>query len=101
VSFQVPYFFKFKLFFNDEPNVTLDLLPHVASNVQAASSNIISLSLSRIPKSRKNGKESVEFVEPFEKKPRRSYEKTCVFQDMWACHFPWVEAIVGENGLVA
>ncbi len=34
-------------------------------------------------------------------KPRRSYEKTCVFQDTWACHFPLVEAIVGEDGLVA
>ncbi len=24
-----------------------------------------------------------------------------MFQDMWACHFSWVEAIVGEDGLVA
>jgi hypothetical protein len=24
-----------------------------------------------------------------------------VFQDTWACHFPLVEAIVGEDGLVA
>jgi hypothetical protein len=98
---QVPISFKFKLFFSGEPNVTLDPLPHVASNVQAASSSTISPSSSRNLESRKNGKEPVEFVEPFEKKPRRSYEKTCVFQDMWACYFPWVEAIVGEDGLVA
>ncbi len=81
--------------------MTLDSLPHVASNVQAASSSTISPSSSRNPESGKNGKELVEFVEPFEKKPRRSYEKTRVFQDMWACRFPWVEAIVGEDGLVA
>jgi len=24
-----------------------------------------------------------------------------VFQDTWACHFPWAKAIVGEDGLVA
>jgi len=49
----------------------------------------------------RNGKEPFEFVEPFEKKPQRSYEKTRVFQDTWACHFPWVEIVVGEDGLVA
>ncbi len=24
-----------------------------------------------------------------------------MFQDMWACRFPWAEAVVGEDGLVA
>jgi hypothetical protein len=24
-----------------------------------------------------------------------------VVQDMWACRFPWVEIVVGEDGLVA
>jgi len=48
-----------------------------------------------------NGKETFEFVKPFEKKPQRSYEKTRVFQDMWDRHFPWVEIVVGEDGLVA
>ncbi len=24
-----------------------------------------------------------------------------MFQDTWACHFPWVKAIVGEDGLLA
>jgi hypothetical protein len=62
--------FKFMLFFNGEPNVASNLLPHVASNVQAASSNnIISLGSNSNPKSKKNGKELIEFVEPFEKKP--------------------------------
>jgi hypothetical protein len=65
----VPFLKKFKLFFNNEPNVTLDLLPHVTFNVQAASSSTISPSSNRNLKSKKNGKEFVEFVEPFEKKP--------------------------------
>jgi hypothetical protein len=43
----------------------------------------------------------VEFVEPLEKKPWMSYEKTHVSQDTWAYCFPWAEAIVGEDGLVA
>jgi hypothetical protein len=42
VPFQVPKNFKFKLFFSGEPNATSNLLPHVASNVQAASSSTIS-----------------------------------------------------------
>jgi hypothetical protein len=93
--------FKFKLFFSSEPNVISDSLPHVAYNVQAASSSTISCSSSNNPKSRRNGKELVEFVEPLKKKPQKSYEKTRVFQNTWACHFPWAEAIVGEDGLVA
>jgi hypothetical protein len=76
-------------------------LPHVASNVQVASSNTISPSSSSNLESKRNGKELVEFVEPLEKKPWRSYEKTRVFQDMRACHFPWAEVVVGEDGLVA
>jgi len=65
------------------------------------SSGTISPSSSSNPESRINGKEHVEFIEPLEKKPRRFYEKTRVFQDTWACRFPWVEANVGEDGLVA
>jgi hypothetical protein len=44
-------------------------LPHVASNVQVASSNTISPSSSSNLESKRNGKELVEFVEPLEKKP--------------------------------
>jgi hypothetical protein len=61
--------FKFKLFFNDELDVTSNLLPHVASNVQATSNSTISPSSNINPKSRRNGKEVVEFVEFLEKKP--------------------------------
>jgi hypothetical protein len=61
--------FKFKLFFNDELDATSYLLPHVASNVQATSSSTISPSSNINPKSRRNGKEVVEFVEFLEKKP--------------------------------
>ncbi len=99
--FQVPKNFKFKLFFSGEPNVTSNLFPHIAFSVQVASNNTISPSWSSNPESRRNGKEHVEFVEPLEKKPQRSYEKTHVFQDMWAYHFPWVKIVVGEDGLVA
>jgi len=98
---QVPNNFKFKLFFNSELYTTLDSFSHVASNVQVASSSTISLSSSSNPESKRNGKEPIEFVELLEKKLRRFYEKTCVFQDTWAYHFPWAKAIVGEDGLVA
>ncbi len=98
---QVPKNFKFELFFNDELDATSDLFSHVASNVQVASISIISLSSSSNPKSKRNGKEHVEFVKPLKKKPRIFYEKTCVFQDTWAYCFPWAKAIVGEDGLVA
>jgi hypothetical protein len=63
--------------------------------------SLISPSSSSNPKSRRNGKELVEFVEHFEKKLQRSYEKTHVFQDTWAYCFPCAEVIVGEDGLVA
>jgi hypothetical protein len=76
-------------------------LPHVASNVQAASSNIISPSSSINPKSKRNGKELVEFVEPLEKKSQRFYEKTHVCQDTWAYCFPRVVTVVGEDGFIA
>ncbi len=56
-SLQVLNFFKFKLFFSNEPYSTLDLLPHVASNVQTASSNTISPSSSSNLESKINGKE--------------------------------------------
>jgi len=49
--------------------VTSNLLPHVASNVQATSNSTISPSSSINPESRRNGKEVVEFVEFLEKKP--------------------------------
>jgi hypothetical protein len=76
-------------------------LTHVASNLQATSNSTISPSSTSNPKNKINGKEHVEFVEPLKKKPRRSYEKTRVFQDIWACCFPWAETIIGEDGLVA
>ncbi len=47
---QVPKILKFKLFFNNELDVTLDLSPYVASNVQVTSSSTISLSSSSNPK---------------------------------------------------
>jgi hypothetical protein len=99
--FQMLNFLKFKLFFNSEPKAISNLLFHIAFNVQAASSNTISPSSSSNHESRINGKENVEFVEPLEKNPRRSYENTRVFQDTWACPFLWVEIVVGEDGLVA
>jgi hypothetical protein len=64
----VPKNFKFKLFFNGELNATSNSLPHVAFNVQTASSSTTSPSSSSNTKSRRNGKEHVEFVEPLEKK---------------------------------
>ncbi len=24
-----------------------------------------------------------------------------MFQDTWACHFPWVELVIGDDGLVS
>jgi hypothetical protein len=64
----VPKNFKFKLFFSGELDATSNSLPHVAFNVQAASSSTISPNSSSNTKSRKNGKEHVKFVEPLEKK---------------------------------
>jgi hypothetical protein len=93
-------FFKFKLFYSSELDATSDSLPHVASNVQAASSSTISPNSSSNLESKRNGKELIEFVEPFEKKPQRCYEKIHVFQDTWACCFPWAEVVVGEDNLV-
>jgi len=93
--------FKFKLFFSGEPNVTLDSLPHVASNVQATFSSTIRPSSNSNPESRRNGKEPIEFVKPLEKKPQRSYEKIHVFQDIWAYCFPSAEVVIGEDGLGA
>ncbi len=86
--FQVLKNFKFKLFFSDELDATPNSFSHVAFNMQVASSSTISPSSSSNPESKRNGKELVEFVEPFEKKSRRFYEKTCVFQETWACCFP-------------
>jgi hypothetical protein len=34
------------------------------------------------------------------KRNREGLMKTCVFQNTWACHFPWVETVVGEDALV-
>ncbi len=98
---QVPKNFKFKLFFSGELDMTLDSLLHVAFNVQATFSNTISPSSSSNLESKKNGKERIEFIELLEKKPQMSYEKIYVFQDTWACCFPWTEVVVGEDGLVA
>ncbi len=93
--------FKFKLFFSGEPDATSYSLPHVASNVQAASGSIRSFCSSSNCESKRNGKELVEFVEPLEKKLQRPYDYIHVFQDTWACCFPWAEIVVGEDGLVA
>ncbi len=47
------------------------------------------------------GMEPLDFLElPIEKKPMKSYEKTRVFQDTWACCFPWAEPVIGDDGLV-
>jgi hypothetical protein len=35
-----------------------------------------------------------------ENKTKKIYEKNCVFQNTWACWFPWAELIFGENGLI-
>jgi hypothetical protein len=40
------------------------------------------------------------FEPPAKKKPKRFYEKPRVFQDIWACHFPWAKPI-GDDGLVS
>jgi hypothetical protein len=44
---------------------------------------------------KKDGKEHFDVFEPLEKKPKRSYKKTCVFQNTWACHFPWQSLLLG------
>jgi len=80
--FQVLKNFKFKLFFNGEPNATSDSLPHVASNAQTTSSSTISPSSSNNLESKKNGKEFVAFVEPLEKKPQKPYDYTHVSRYM-------------------
>jgi len=33
-----------------------------------------------------------------ENKTKIFYAKNRVFQDAWACQFPWAELIVGEDG---
>jgi len=99
--FHVFNFLKFRQFFCAEPNLALESLPNVGSNIQGTSNNTPRLSLylsNNLDK--KDGKEHFDVFEPLEKKPKRSYKKTCVFQDTWACHFPWAKSIVGGNGLV-
>jgi hypothetical protein len=45
--------------------------------------------------------ESFDSLEPpAKKKPKKFYEKTRVFQDTWACHFPWAKPIIGDDGSV-
>jgi hypothetical protein len=45
----------------------------------------------------RDGKES-DYLKLLKKKAKKCYEKV-VFQDTWACQFPWTELIVGEDGL--
>jgi hypothetical protein len=43
--------------------------------------------------------EPLDFLElTTKKKPKRFYEKTCEFQDTWACHFPWAKLVIGDDG---
>jgi hypothetical protein len=45
------------------------------------------------------GMEPLDFLElPTKNKPNRFYEKTYVFQDTWACHFPWAKPVIGDDG---
>jgi hypothetical protein len=110
---QVPNHFKFKLFFNVEPNPSTESMAHVGSNsCQRVFSNIPKsirirtqaclCSNTNIESSKFFGMEPLNFFEPpAEKKPKRSYEKTCVFQDTWAYHFSWAKPIIGDDGLVS
>jgi hypothetical protein len=46
--------------------------------------------------------ESLNCFKPHvKKKPKRFYEKTYVFQDTWACHFPSAELVIRDDGLVS
>jgi hypothetical protein len=110
---QVSKHFRFKLFFNVEPNLSIQSMAHVGSNsYQGVFSNIlesISIGIEACPclhtnpeNNRNFGMESSNsFVPPAKKKPKRFYEKTRVFQHTWACHFPWAKPIIGDNGLVS
>jgi hypothetical protein len=85
--------FKFRLFLNGKSYASSNLL-HVRFNIQGTSSRTPSFYLSSNPKSRRFGKEVVnlfeweEVVESLEKKPRKSYKKSHVFQNSWAYCFP-------------
>jgi len=91
---QVPKHFKFKLFFNVEPNPSTKSMAHVGSNsCQGVFSSIpksIRIKTEACPCSNTNleisksfGMEPLNSFEPFaEKKPKKSYEKTCVSRYM-------------------
>jgi hypothetical protein len=105
--------FKFKLFFNVEPNPSIESMAHVgSSSCQGAFNNILESIKVKIeaclcsntnPKSNGSfGMEPLDSLEPnFEKKPKRFYEKTHVFQDTWAFCFPWAKLVIGDDGLVS
>ncbi len=110
---QVLKHFKFKLCFNVKPNPNIESMAHVGSNsYQGVFNSILEniririeacpCSNTNLESSRSFGMESLDFLEPLaKKKPKRFYEKTCVFQDTWACHFPWAKPIIGDDGLVS
>ncbi len=46
--------------------------------------------------------EPLDSLKPLaKKKPRRFYEKNRVFQNTWACCFPWAKLLIGDDGLVS
>lgn len=105
--------FKFKLFFNVKPDPSAKSMAHVGSSSCQRTSNSTLESIRVKTKacacSNNNPKSNISFgmepsdslKPPAKKKPRRFYEKTCVFQDTWACHFPWVEFVIWDDGLVS
>ncbi len=102
--------FKFKLFFNVELNHSIESMAHVGSNsYQGVFSSILEsiiiiikvcLCSSTNPKSSRSfGMESLNSLEPLvEKKPKRFYEKTRVFQNTRACHFHEQNLSLGMMG---
>jgi hypothetical protein len=55
------------------------------------------------PKSSRSSRmEPLDSLKPLaKKKPRRFYEKNRVFQNTWACCFPWAKLLIGDDGLVS
>lgn len=72
------------MFFSFKPNAMLILLPNVGLNAHKASNNNQNLSLNDDLESMRNGKES-NYFQPLDKKAKKSYEKSHVFQHMWVC----------------
>ncbi len=45
------------------------------------------------PEKMRDGNDS-NYFQPLGKKIKNIYKKSRVFQDMWACQFPWAELVV-------